>query len=267
MSQNFVIHELSGQIGQSIYLAEYKDRLLLLDGGCRADAQLVSDFIVKKLQRSIEDLKLVVATHSHPDHSGAVFTLRKEYNVPIAAPLDTDLWYSGIGGWIQHKVDICLAWFMQIKLKLPKKRLFFKRNITADFNLSDGDLLPEFPDWKIISTPGHSLYDIVLYNEEESLLYAADLVLKVKEKFLPPFPVTLPKLMKISLKKVSQLKVKRILLAHGGIIDNPSGNIFTDPLQWIYGNGNMNFKLLMFISEFPSVLKKYKRDNEKKSME
>ena len=51
-----------------MYLAEYADKLMLLDGASRADIPHLKDFIEYQLKRPFTDLKLVVVTHMHPDH-------------------------------------------------------------------------------------------------------------------------------------------------------------------------------------------------------
>ncbi|MGR5470684.1 MBL fold metallo-hydrolase, partial [Vibrio astriarenae] len=54
-----------------MYLAEYPDKLMLLDGASRADILHLKDFIEHQLNRRFSDLKLVIVTHMHPDHAGA----------------------------------------------------------------------------------------------------------------------------------------------------------------------------------------------------
>ena len=63
----FKVHSIPGIIS-TIFLVEYPHKLLLLDAGCASDVPRVHDFIVHRLQRPFTDLKLVVATHAHPDH-------------------------------------------------------------------------------------------------------------------------------------------------------------------------------------------------------
>ncbi len=64
------IRQIQGYI-QSIYFAVYHDKILLLDGCCKADINQIERFITQELKRPIEQLKAVVVTHMHPDHAGA----------------------------------------------------------------------------------------------------------------------------------------------------------------------------------------------------
>lgn len=69
------LHRIQGYI-QTMYLAEYPDKLMLLDGASRADIPHLEDFIEHQLHRPFSDLKLVVVTHMHPDHAGGAHRLR-----------------------------------------------------------------------------------------------------------------------------------------------------------------------------------------------
>lgn len=59
------LKQIPGYI-QSIYLAVYDDKILLLDGCCKADVNLIFDYITKELNRPIGQLKAVIVTHMHP---------------------------------------------------------------------------------------------------------------------------------------------------------------------------------------------------------
>ena len=47
-------------------------------------------------------------------------------------------------------------------------------------------------------------------------MYVADLVVKVKSRFIPPFPVFFPKIYGNSIDKLMDIRPQSILLAHGG---------------------------------------------------
>ena len=87
------IVRLDGHI-QSIYLAVYPDKLLLLDGCCRADVPMVLDYIHDTLQRPISHLKVVVVTHMHPDHAGGASGLKKATGCRIVSSARTRQWYA-----------------------------------------------------------------------------------------------------------------------------------------------------------------------------
>lgn len=213
------IHTVEGKI-QNIFIAEYPDKLLLLDGACRSDFILIKNFIEKKLLRKMSDLKLVVVTHMHPDHAGAAMFFRKKLNIPIAAFYSCDLWYSGFGGRIQHAVDIALAQYVALKKRKSLSIMSYSPSIKPDFELRDSASLPFFDDWRVIHTPGHTSHDICLYCAQDKLLYASDTIIEINSSFHLPFPVVFPNIMAQSFKKLYMLKVEKFLLAHGHAPEN-----------------------------------------------
>ncbi|MEN8138315.1 MAG: MBL fold metallo-hydrolase [Bacteroidota bacterium] len=218
---DFKIHHLEGYI-QSLYLVEYSDKLLLLDGGSRGDVLWIENFITKTLKRPISDLKLIVVTHLHPDHAGAAPHLREKYNIPIAGHPELDYWYLGYRGQMQHLIDTLLAWYVAVKSRDNYKRMWYPRSLKPDYEVCDGQSLPFFDDWEVICTPGHTTHDISVLNRNEKLIYIGDLAVKLGGKFNLPFPVSLPKVMGKSLDKVIDLDLHKILFAHGGVVSkNP----------------------------------------------
>jgi glyoxylase-like metal-dependent hydrolase (beta-lactamase superfamily II) len=208
------IHKLEGYI-QNLFIVEYPDKLLLLDGGSRPDAKLTEKYITQTLNRPLSDLKLAVVTHMHPDHAGAASILRKKAGTRIAAHSKTHEWYSGFGGYLQKQADTFMAHIVAYKKKLPYKKLKYKRFINSDYIVKDGEPLPDFPDWTAYHTPGHTDHDISLFHADSKTLYAADLFLQIKGKCRLPFPTVFPERMRKSIVKVAKLESKTILLAHG----------------------------------------------------
>jgi glyoxylase-like metal-dependent hydrolase (beta-lactamase superfamily II) len=208
------LHYLNGYI-QNIYLAEYADKLLLLDGCCRADIAMIENFIVKELKRSMSDLALIVVTHMHPDHAGAANILRKKYGCKVAAANVPGQWYSGIDGKLMHLTDMLLTLWVAGRQKKAKKYIYYSSSLTPDYYLVDQAILPGFEDWQVHFTQGHTDRDISLHHKASDQIYVADLMVKVRGAFIPPYPVFYPNLYLESLKKIKALNVNSVLLAHG----------------------------------------------------
>lgn len=209
------IHHLHGYI-QSIYLIEYPHKLLLLDGCCRADVALIKDFIVNTLGRQLSDLKMVLVTHMHPDHAGAATALRGLTQCKIASANKTTHWYRGIRGRLMHLVDLSLAAWVAGRLGKPRKNLWYSAKLDVDFKLNDGDNVPEFNDWYVLETPGHTDRDLSVVHRQSNKVYVADLIVKVKKRFISPFPVFYPNQYKASLNRIIEQQFSSIMLAHGG---------------------------------------------------
>lgn len=211
------LHHLQGYI-QSVYLAEYSDKLLLLDGCSRADISMLKRFILEDLARPLSDLKLIVVTHMHPDHAGAAQKLKVLTGSKIAASNVSGQWYSGVDGKLMHMTDILLAKWVARRLKKPSRTIRYPRKLNADFYLGDGDCLPGFDDWKVIETQGHTDRDLSLHHLPSDKIYVADLMVKVKGHYIPPFPVFYPNRYRASLQKIILLNPASIALAHGGVV-------------------------------------------------
>jgi glyoxylase-like metal-dependent hydrolase (beta-lactamase superfamily II) len=209
------IHHLKGYI-QSIYLVEYSDKILLLDGCCRADITLLKEFITLQLQRPFDDLKLVVVTHMHPDHAGAAHKLRELTGCLIASANANWPWYKGLNGTLMHLTDIALANWVAGRMGKKRQNLWYAKVLKPDYKLNDEDSLPGFEDWQIVTTPGHTDRDLSVLHRPSKRIYVADLIVKVKKRYIPPFPVFHPNQYKASVNKVKALHPHSIMLAHGG---------------------------------------------------
>lgn len=254
---DFKIHILKGVI-ENILLAEYPEKILLLDGGSRPDARLIEEFFQQKLQRPVTDIKLMVVTHMHPDHAGAAPLLRKKYNIPIAAHPNADNWYKGIGGNTQHLIDTALAHYVSSKQPAGKRtRMWYPAKLHPNYLLTENSPLPYFNDWVALETPGHTAHDLSLWNASQQTMYVADIVLQVKQKCMLPFPVTLPLLMQNSLDKLSKYPIKTLLLAHGGVCTNFKGSdTFLALKANLWQNNKPLFRLLEPLSRLSHCVRK-----------
>ena len=254
---NYKIHHLKGYI-QSMYLIEYSDKLLLLDGGSRGDIERIEDFITETLNRSMSDLKLIVVTHLHPDHAGAAPHLREKYNIPIAAHPEINEWYNGFMGLLQYLLDTIFAKYVGKKKNKIIKRTWYKRFLKPDFKLNDGQQLPIFTDWEILYTPGHTTHDISVYNKKDKIIYIGDLAIKLGGKFNLPFPIALPKIMSDSLDKVMKLEIDKILFAHGGIVEENPITVFNSVKSRLENYPPKKFAKVQWITNLNGDIKKYK---------
>ena len=209
------MHQLDGYI-QKIYLVEYDHGLMLLDGCCRADVSLISEYISETLGRPLSDLKLVVVTHMHPDHAGAAHKLRQISGCKIASGAQTRPWYRGLSGMLMFVTDIILTWWVAGRVGRPRKNILYSPVLKPDVMLKDGDRLVDFDEWQVLDTPGHTDRDISVWHLPSRRVYVADLMVKVKGRYCPPFPVFHPNKYRQSLQKIRQMSPAAMWLAHVG---------------------------------------------------
>ena len=212
------IVRLDGYI-QSSYLAVYPDKILLLDGCCRADVSIVLDYIKHTLERPVSDLKVVMVTHMHPDHAGGAHKFRKETGCLIVSADKAKQWYEGVGGRVMHLADIGLAYYVARRQGRSPKYLWYSAHLKPDLTVVDGDSIPKFDDWQVLETPGHTDRDLSLFHTPSRQIYTADLIIKLRHRFVAPFPIYDPKVYSQSLQKVKDLQPSNVLMAHGCELD------------------------------------------------
>lgn len=202
-----------------MYLVESQGKLLLMDGGCRPDVETVKNYIENKLNKSISDLKLVILTHAHPDHSGGARLFQKKYNIKIAGPENINEWYAGLSGLLTYWIDLLLTYMVAMRKSGKFKNIIFSRKQNLDYKLRDLDLIPGFEDWKVLSAPGHTAVDLTIYNETENKAYIADNLVGTGKKIFRPYPLSFPEKYKKSLQRYIDLDIKTFMLAHYGEVE------------------------------------------------
>ena len=221
----FTLHQVEGYIA-TLYLLEYPDKVLLLDGGARRDAARIKNFFDQVLKRPLSDLKLMLVSHLHPDHAGGASLLRRRFSLPIAAHYEIDRWYRGASGAVQHIVDMVLGHYSAHQQFGKLERAWYPRYLKPDYLLHDEEFLPLFSDWQAFWAPGHTLYDMVFYQPQEELLYLGDLIIRVGDKIVLLFPTLFPELMAESLRHMAELPLRKLLLAHGGVVEIEDAHSF-----------------------------------------
>ena len=91
--------------------------------------------------------------------------------------------------------------------------------ISFDFILQVDKSLPGFPDWTVLSTPGHTAVDTTIMNPENSIAYIGDCIIKTGQRIIPPYPINHPEKYKASLTTLRDLEIQTCLLAHHGSLN------------------------------------------------
>jgi glyoxylase-like metal-dependent hydrolase (beta-lactamase superfamily II) len=138
------IHEIQGHI-ESMYLIEYPSGLLLLDGGCRCDVDVVCSY-VRSLGRQPNDIRVVVVTHMHPDHAGGAEIYRQRFGAQLVTGRGVEEWYAGLEGSVQHLIDIVLAYWVASRMKKPLRWLWYPKRIRFDFPTGRYSVHPVTPE-------------------------------------------------------------------------------------------------------------------------
>lgn len=209
------LHSIAGYIEQ-IYLVEYPDKLLLLDGCSYNDVPHVIAFIEQTLCRHRQALTLVAVTHMHPDHAGGAHRLRHLTGCRIASLNKPGQWYQGITGLSMYMVDSALAWYVAYRQRKPMRKLLYCPYLFADYLLNDGECLPGFADWQVLDTHGHTDRDLSLWHAASGQIYVGDVLIKLRHKYVSPFPIYFIEHYRQTLARIHALRPNYVLMAHGG---------------------------------------------------
>ncbi len=198
-----------------IYLIVGTEGTVLVDTGYPGDIEKVSRSITKAGVR-LKEIDLILLTHSHLDHAGNAFELRKMTGARIAAQknavgalrkgIDTALNPVGVKGRV-------VGWFLKtLKTDGVRPDIIIEKEM---------DLEPFGVKGTVIRTPGHTAgsVSVILDNGQAIIgdLLMGGLIFK-RSPCLPLFALNVDAIPN-SLKKVLSLRPKILHASHGGPFD------------------------------------------------
>ncbi len=168
------IFALSGlKIGRS-YLIEGDDGIALVDTSSAGASTRILAAIAMTGHRA-EDLRLIVATHYHHDHTGNVAALVERTGAQLCVHEDDVPYVDGRQPWLPSRPPFHLFdWVVARPFSL-----------TVDRVLRDGDLLPFAGGISVIHAPGHTPGHIALHARERRVLFAGDALMHIAGLRLP----------------------------------------------------------------------------------
>jgi len=198
----------------NVYAIPAEDGLTLVDtGSARALARI--DHVLRRHGFALSDVRRVIITHAHVDHTGALAALQADLPVTtLAHALDAPFIRGG-----EHPPGPSLArlrwldrWVARLGSGLPAAA-------RVDLELHDGDPLDEVaPGARVVHLPGHTPGQIGVWLPERRLLIAGDVVMNVL-----PWRLTLPfaafttdmATAIASVRRAAALEPQRLAVGHG----------------------------------------------------
>jgi len=145
-----------GSLQANCYLLIEENDLILIDPGDDAS------FILEEIQRQRLNLKVVLATHGHFDHIGAVGEIQHSFNVPFYIN-EKDL-------FLVKRLNETAKYFLGYNpYFLSPKNIKKLNNKTFHFSRFTFD---------VISTPGHTPGSVCFYFEDEKIIFTGDTLFK-----------------------------------------------------------------------------------------
>jgi hydroxyacylglutathione hydrolase len=153
---------------------------------------------MEKDGNTLESLRLLIATHIHPDHFEAVQTFGKA-GALLAMHSEEETFLKEAGG----------DFFRAFGLEMP--------DFKVDFLLQEGKLKLGSKTFEVFHTPGHSPGSISLYWPEKKALFTGDVVFPMGVG-RTDFPGGDGALLRKSVERLAQLDVEWLLSGHGEVL-------------------------------------------------
>jgi len=147
-----------------VYLIYGTNGICLIDTGVAASAEMIFDY-VRKTDRRVEDISLIIQTHSHPDHIGATRTIKAETRCGVAV-------HPAERAWIEN---------VQLQAKerpVPGFESLVAGPVAVDRLLEDGEVFDLGCGLKleVFHTPGHSKGSISILLLGYMALFSGDAI-------------------------------------------------------------------------------------------
>lgn len=183
------------------YIVCEPEGIMVVDVGSIGTARQVMGYIKEEMQKSLETVRFIVATHFHIDHIGGIGHLLQncgeatkvlfhhiveQYLKGTQLPPLMKNWFTGLLPVISRTAGGCrflshLAVESVAGIPLPLLRRFTSLTYGEDrmvFTAEKRASLP-FGDWEVMETPGHTRDSLSLYSPRSRALICGDLILNV----------------------------------------------------------------------------------------
>ena len=167
------IYQISLKI-VNVFIIRIPIGLILIDAGPAGSKPLIFEAI-RKIGFQPDDIKHIIITHSHHDHSGSLADIVREVNAAVYMhPHDAMLVRKGVAYRFQLNAINRLFGIITIGslIKLPYINIKPVKQITE---VNDGDWIPDRGGLRVIHSPGHWPGQIALfYPGNGGVIIAAD---------------------------------------------------------------------------------------------
>jgi glyoxylase-like metal-dependent hydrolase (beta-lactamase superfamily II) len=147
-----------------VYLIYGTNGICLIDTGVASSEEAIFSYL-RKTDRRVSDISLIIQTHSHPDHIGATRTIKGETGCDIAA-------HPAEKGWIE---DVQLQ---ARERPVPGFESLVSGSVPVERMLEDGDVFDLGCGLKlqVFHTPGHSKGSISILLLGYMVLFSGDAI-------------------------------------------------------------------------------------------
>jgi glyoxylase-like metal-dependent hydrolase (beta-lactamase superfamily II) len=167
--------------GRSYIAADSRD-VVLFDVGAPGSGHVIAGAL-REIGRTPKDVSLVVVSHCHLDHVGALREVRALTGAPVA----------------MHAADIDEVARMELRnpfvhaglarITEPVLRVLNPAPAPVDIVLTDGDVVPLLGGIRAVHLPGHTPGSLALLFEQRGIVATGDAIQHRFGELLPPSPI------------------------------------------------------------------------------
>ena len=214
LDASFRIYPIRGYHGSFHLLYDAsRHEAVLIDTGLVGEVPRL-ERILREVGLTWPDIKAILLTHGHLDHTGNLARLKELTGAPVLAHA---LEHSHIDGTFPYKGPSRLCGFMEA----VGRTLFRYQTVSIDQALVPDTELPYWGGLRVIHLPGHTEGHCGFYSERFNLLFSGDLFASYWfSTHLPPFFLnSCPDKIQASLRKVVTLAPRYIVPNHYSGLD------------------------------------------------
>jgi len=209
---NYTLHRISLANVSAFLLFKPGEALLVDCGNQGAEEKIMGEMARLGLEPGM--LKLLILTHSHYDHAGSAYSIKKETGCQImihrSEATRLEAGYTPIPAGTRWKAKI-----ISMVGRIFARRLMRYPPVVPDILLDESASLEKFGfPGKVLFTPGHTRGSMVVLMEDGEMLAGDTLMGLAGKRIFPAFAEDLPGL-KQSWKLLSEMPVKTFHPAHG----------------------------------------------------
>lgn len=202
----------------NVFLVDLPSGLMLIDTGPEGSKDLIFTGI-RQIGKQPEDLKYIILTHAHHDHSGSLASILEAIDVPVyASSLCAAMVKKGIAFQPQSKLLAFLLKLLTLFGAIRLQFLYIDPIKSPIKTVREGERIPDANGLEVINAPGHTAEQIALfYPVKEALLFAADSAENVKS-LKPAYAYQSVKISLQTLKKLAAFPFDIAVFGHGNLV-------------------------------------------------
>lgn len=160
------------------FLLVSQDGLTLIDTGMfRKAKKLITQ--LEDNNYALSDLRMIVLTHCHADHTGGAAELMKRTHAKLVAHQDEIL-------YILQKKTLPASSTIKEIFRWGLDQIFKTHIDHVDGAVKDGDVIDVLGGLQVIHVPGHTPGSIALYQPERKIMFCGDILFNERGITLPP---------------------------------------------------------------------------------